>query len=64
MFSYYYSPAVYMTPPLSLQPIPTSPNSESNTPPNSMGTMGMSSTLDSGHDVFILSPVSGLYGHR
>uniref|UniRef100_A0A8C8ICJ5 Connector enhancer of kinase suppressor of ras 2-like n=1 Tax=Oncorhynchus tshawytscha TaxID=74940 RepID=A0A8C8ICJ5_ONCTS len=50
--------------PLALQPIPTSPNSESNTPPNSMGTMGMSSTLDSGHDVFILSPVSGLYGHR
>uniref|UniRef100_A0A8C7UZ30 Connector enhancer of kinase suppressor of ras 2-like n=1 Tax=Oncorhynchus mykiss TaxID=8022 RepID=A0A8C7UZ30_ONCMY len=45
-------------------PIPTSPNSDSNTPPNSMGTMGMSSTLDSGHDVFILSPVSGLYGHR
>uniref|UniRef100_A0A8C8D2T4 Connector enhancer of kinase suppressor of ras 2-like n=1 Tax=Oncorhynchus tshawytscha TaxID=74940 RepID=A0A8C8D2T4_ONCTS len=50
--------------PLALQPIPTSPNSDSNTPPNSMGTMGMSSTLDSGHDVFILSPVSGLYGHR
>ncbi|KAK6317001.1 hypothetical protein J4Q44_G00124010 [Coregonus suidteri] len=50
--------------PLALQPIPTSPNSDSNTRPNSMGTLEMSSTLDSGHDVFILSPVSGLYGHR
>ncbi|XP_034758982.2 connector enhancer of kinase suppressor of ras 2-like isoform X2 [Acipenser ruthenus] len=44
-------------------PIPTSPNSCSTTPTN---TMGMSSKMDSSnmHDVFILSPVSGLYGPR
>ncbi|MGH0171765.1 UNVERIFIED_CONTAM: hypothetical protein FKN15_062167 [Acipenser sinensis] len=49
--------------PLALQPIPTSPNSCSTTPTN---TMGMSSKMDSSnmHDVFILSPVSGLYGPR
>ncbi|XP_041075550.1 connector enhancer of kinase suppressor of ras 2-like isoform X1 [Polyodon spathula] len=49
--------------PLALQPIPTSPNSCSTTPTN---TMVMSSKIDSSnmHDVFILSPVSGLYGPR
>ncbi|KAL4648809.1 connector enhancer of kinase suppressor of ras 2-like [Arapaima gigas] len=49
--------------PLALQPIPTSPNSDSITPTS---TMGMSSKMDSSnmHDVFILSPVSGLYGPR
>ncbi|XP_035382669.1 connector enhancer of kinase suppressor of ras 2 [Electrophorus electricus] len=46
--------------PLTLQPLPTSPCSESPTPP---GTLGLSPGLDSPatHDVFILSPV---YGHR
>ncbi|XP_071979382.1 connector enhancer of kinase suppressor of ras 2-like isoform X2 [Engystomops pustulosus] len=50
--------------PLALQPvIPTSPTSGNTTP---TGTMGMSSKLDGSalHDVFILSPVSGLYGPR
>ncbi|XP_048885620.1 connector enhancer of kinase suppressor of ras 2 isoform X1 [Brienomyrus brachyistius] len=49
--------------PLALQPIPTSPNSDSTTPTS---TMGMSSKMDGSnmHDVFILSPVSGLYGAR
>ncbi|KAG7464901.1 hypothetical protein MATL_G00170520 [Megalops atlanticus] len=49
--------------PLALQPIPTSPNSDSTTP---TGTMGMSSTMDSSNmqDVFILSPVSGHFGPR
>uniref|UniRef100_W5ND22 Si:ch211-26b3.4 n=1 Tax=Lepisosteus oculatus TaxID=7918 RepID=W5ND22_LEPOC len=47
--------------PLALQPIPTSPTSNSTTPTS---TMGLSSKMDSSnmHDVFILSPVSGLYG--
>ncbi|CAI9592143.1 unnamed protein product, partial [Staurois parvus] len=47
-----------------LQPvIPTSPTSGNTTP---TGTMGMPSKVDSStlHDVFILSPVSGLYGPR
>ncbi|XP_014346754.2 connector enhancer of kinase suppressor of ras 2 [Latimeria chalumnae] len=50
--------------PLALQPvIQTSPTSSSTTPTS---TMGMSSKMDSStlHDVFILSPVSGLYGPR
>ncbi|XP_066437560.1 connector enhancer of kinase suppressor of ras 2-like [Eleutherodactylus coqui] len=50
--------------PLALQPvIPTSPTSGNTTP---TGTMGMSAKLDGSalHDVFILSPVSGLYGPR
>ncbi|XP_068106154.1 connector enhancer of kinase suppressor of ras 2-like isoform X3 [Hyperolius riggenbachi] len=50
--------------PLALQPvIPTSPTSGNTTP---TGTMGMPSKVDSStmHDVFILSPVSGLYGPR
>ncbi|KAG9271927.1 connector enhancer of kinase suppressor of ras 2-like [Astyanax mexicanus] len=49
--------------PLALQPIPTSPNSDSTTPTS---TMGMSSKIDGSNmqDVFILSPVSGLYGTR
>ncbi|XP_069049768.1 connector enhancer of kinase suppressor of ras 2 isoform X1 [Lepisosteus oculatus] len=49
--------------PLALQPIPTSPTSNSTTPTS---TMGLSSKMDSSnmHDVFILSPVSGLYGPR
>ncbi|KAL2095169.1 hypothetical protein ACEWY4_009888 [Coilia grayii] len=52
--------------PLALQPIPTSPCSESPTPPSTLGSMGLSPGLDtpSSHDVFILSPVSGVYGHR
>ncbi|XP_058239247.1 connector enhancer of kinase suppressor of ras 2 isoform X2 [Hemibagrus wyckioides] len=46
--------------PLALQPLSTSPCSESTTPPS---TLGVSPGLDtpSGHDVFILSPA---YGHR
>ncbi|XP_076847174.1 connector enhancer of kinase suppressor of ras 2 isoform X2 [Brachyhypopomus gauderio] len=46
--------------PLSLQPLPTSPCSESPPPP---GSLGVSPGLDSpaAHDVFILSPV---YSHR
>ncbi|XP_035267053.1 connector enhancer of kinase suppressor of ras 2-like isoform X3 [Anguilla rostrata] len=49
--------------PLALQPILTSPTSDPITP---TGTMGMSSTMDGSNmqDVFILSPVSGLYGPR
>ncbi|XP_064205630.1 connector enhancer of kinase suppressor of ras 2-like [Anguilla rostrata] len=49
--------------PLALQPISTSPTSNSTTP---TGTMGITSKMDgsSMHDVFILSPVSGLYGPR
>ncbi|XP_041428710.1 connector enhancer of kinase suppressor of ras 2-like isoform X2 [Xenopus laevis] len=50
--------------PLALQPlIPTSPTSGNTTP---TGTIGMQSKVDSSnlHDVFILSPVSGLYGPR
>ncbi|XP_075428989.1 connector enhancer of kinase suppressor of ras 2-like isoform X2 [Ascaphus truei] len=50
--------------PLALQPvIPTSPTSGNTTP---TGTIGMSSKVDSSalHDVFILSPVSGLYSPR
>ncbi|KAL7886342.1 hypothetical protein AOLI_G00066370 [Acnodon oligacanthus] len=49
--------------PLALQPIPTSPNGDSTTPTS---TMGMSSKIDGSNmqDVFILSPVSGLYGTR
>ncbi|KAJ8266453.1 hypothetical protein GJAV_G00130600 [Gymnothorax javanicus] len=49
--------------PLALQPISTSPTSDSTTP---TGTMGVGSKIDgsSMHDVFILSPVSGLYGPR
>ncbi|KAJ8416730.1 hypothetical protein AAFF_G00326080 [Aldrovandia affinis] len=49
--------------PLGLQPILTSPTSDPITP---TGTMGMSSTMDGSNmqDVFILSPVSGLYGPR
>ncbi|XP_075899481.1 connector enhancer of kinase suppressor of ras 2 isoform X2 [Nelusetta ayraudi] len=48
--------------PLGLQPIPTSPTSTSPTPG---GTLGMSK-MDgpSMQDVYILSPVSGLYGTR
>ncbi|XP_053130132.1 connector enhancer of kinase suppressor of ras 2-like isoform X10 [Hemicordylus capensis] len=50
--------------PLALQPmIPTSPTSNSTTPTS---TMGLSSKMDSStlQDVFILSPMSGLYGPR
>ncbi|KAM8953915.1 connector enhancer of kinase suppressor of ras 2-like isoform 2-T2 [Pelodytes ibericus] len=50
--------------PLALQPvIPTSPTSGNTTP---TGTIGMTSKVDGTglHDVFILSPVSGLYGPR
>ncbi|XP_036379619.1 connector enhancer of kinase suppressor of ras 2 isoform X1 [Megalops cyprinoides] len=49
--------------PLALQPISTSPTSNSTTP---TGTMGVPSKMEgsSMHDVFILSPVSGLYGPR
>ncbi|XP_063794467.1 connector enhancer of kinase suppressor of ras 2-like [Pseudophryne corroboree] len=50
--------------PLALQPvIPTSPTSGNTTP---TGTIGMSSKVDGSalHDVFILSPVSGLYSPR
>ncbi|XP_030621451.1 connector enhancer of kinase suppressor of ras 2-like [Chanos chanos] len=49
--------------PLALQPTPTTPTSTSTTPTS---TVGVSSTLDgsSMQDVFILSPVSGLYGAR
>ncbi|XP_027767251.1 connector enhancer of kinase suppressor of ras 2-like isoform X2 [Empidonax traillii] len=50
--------------PLALQPvIPTSPTSSSTTPTS---TMGMSSKMDNSalQDVFILSPMSGLYGPR
>ncbi|XP_061757733.1 connector enhancer of kinase suppressor of ras 2 isoform X1 [Nerophis ophidion] len=45
--------------PLGLQPVPTSPTSTSPTPG---GTLGMSK-MDS-QDVYILSPVSGLYSPR
>lgn len=47
-----------------LQPvIPTSPTSSSTTPTS---TMGMSSKMDNSalQDVFILSPMTGLYGPR
>uniref|UniRef100_A0A8C0GCE8 Connector enhancer of kinase suppressor of ras 2 n=1 Tax=Chelonoidis abingdonii TaxID=106734 RepID=A0A8C0GCE8_CHEAB len=50
--------------PLALQPvIPTSPTSSSTTPTS---TMGMSSKIDSSalQDIFIFSPMSGLYGPR
>ncbi|XP_008112848.1 connector enhancer of kinase suppressor of ras 2 isoform X1 [Anolis carolinensis] len=50
--------------PLALQPvIPTSPTSNSTTPTS---TMGLSSKMDNStlQDVFILSPMSGLYGPR
>uniref|UniRef100_A0A8B9UQD5 Connector enhancer of kinase suppressor of ras 2-like n=1 Tax=Anas zonorhyncha TaxID=75864 RepID=A0A8B9UQD5_9AVES len=50
--------------PLALQPvIPTSPTSSSTTPTN---TMGMSSKMENSalQDVYILSPMSGLYGPR
>ncbi|XP_065266815.1 connector enhancer of kinase suppressor of ras 2-like isoform X3 [Emys orbicularis] len=50
--------------PLALQPvIPTSPTSSSTTPTS---TMGMSTKIDSSalQDIFILSPMSGLYGPR
>ncbi|XP_030648420.1 connector enhancer of kinase suppressor of ras 2 [Chanos chanos] len=49
--------------PLALQPLSTSPCSESPTPPSTLGSLGLSPGLDTpgGHDVFILSPV---YGHR
>ncbi|RMC21128.1 hypothetical protein DUI87_01986 [Hirundo rustica rustica] len=50
--------------PLALQTvIPTSPTSSSTTPTS---TMGMSSEMDNSalQDVFILSPMSGLYGPR
>uniref|UniRef100_A0A8C4SZP3 Si:ch211-26b3.4 n=1 Tax=Erpetoichthys calabaricus TaxID=27687 RepID=A0A8C4SZP3_ERPCA len=49
--------------PLALQPLPTSPTSCSTTPTS---TMGVTSKVDGSnmHDVFILSPVSGLYGPR
>ncbi|NXO00115.1 CNKR2 kinase, partial [Rhinopomastus cyanomelas] len=50
--------------PLALQPvIPTSPTSSSTTPTS---TMGISSKMDNPalQDVFILSPMSGLYGPR
>ncbi|CAL9707331.1 unnamed protein product [Knipowitschia caucasica] len=48
--------------PLGLQPMPTSPTSTSPTP---VGTLGMSK-MDGPNmqDVYILSPVSGLYGTR
>ncbi|XP_028839656.1 connector enhancer of kinase suppressor of ras 2 isoform X2 [Denticeps clupeoides] len=47
-------------------PISTSPCSESPTPPSTLGSLGLSPALDTpgSHDVFILSPVSGVYGHR
>ncbi|XP_077957618.1 connector enhancer of kinase suppressor of ras 2 isoform X3 [Gasterosteus aculeatus] len=48
--------------PLGLQPVPTSPTSTSPTP---VGTLGMSKMdAPSMQDVYILSPVSGLYGTR
>ncbi|NWX81513.1 CNKR2 kinase, partial [Nothoprocta pentlandii] len=50
--------------PLALQPvIPSSPTSSSPTP---TGTMGLSSKMENSalQDVFILSPMSGLYGPR
>ncbi|XP_029297165.1 connector enhancer of kinase suppressor of ras 2 isoform X3 [Cottoperca gobio] len=48
--------------PLGLQPIPTSPTSTSPTP---VGTLGMSKMdTPSMQDVYILSPVSGLYSTR
>ncbi|NXW28602.1 CNKR2 kinase, partial [Phaetusa simplex] len=50
--------------PLALQPvIPTSPTSSSTTPTS---TMGISSKMENSalQDVFILSPMSGLYGPR
>ncbi|KAM4621567.1 connector enhancer of kinase suppressor of ras 2 [Polymixia lowei] len=48
--------------PLGLQPVPTSPTSTSPTPG---GTLGMSKMdAPSMQDVFILSPVSGLYSTR
>ncbi|CAL8262840.1 unnamed protein product [Lota lota] len=48
--------------PLGLQPIPTSPTSTSPTP---VGTLGMSKMdAPSMQDVFILSPISGLYSTR
>ncbi|NXE23064.1 CNKR2 kinase, partial [Ardeotis kori] len=50
--------------PLALQPvIPTSPTSSSTTPTS---TMGISSKMDNStlQDIFILSPMSGLYGPR
>ncbi|KFP31579.1 Connector enhancer of kinase suppressor of ras 2, partial [Colius striatus] len=50
--------------PLALQPvIPTSPTSSSTTPTS---TMGISSKIENSalQDVFILSPMSGLYGPR
>ncbi|XP_030252854.1 connector enhancer of kinase suppressor of ras 2 isoform X2 [Sparus aurata] len=48
--------------PLGLQPVPTSPTSTSPTPG---GTLGMSKMdAPSMQDVYILSPVSGLYGTR
>uniref|UniRef100_A0A3B1IYL7 Connector enhancer of kinase suppressor of Ras 2 n=1 Tax=Astyanax mexicanus TaxID=7994 RepID=A0A3B1IYL7_ASTMX len=49
--------------PLALQPLSTSPCSESPTPPSTLVSLGVSPGLDTpaGHDVFILSPV---YGHR
>ncbi|KFQ29641.1 Connector enhancer of kinase suppressor of ras 2, partial [Mesitornis unicolor] len=50
--------------PLALQPvIPTSPTSSSTTPTS---TMGLSSKVENSalQDVFILSPMSGLYGPR
>ncbi|CAK6967722.1 connector enhancer of kinase suppressor of ras 2, partial [Scomber scombrus] len=48
--------------PLGLQPIPTSPTSTSPTP---VGTLGMSKMdAPSMQDVYILSPVSGLYSTR
>ncbi|OXB54818.1 hypothetical protein ASZ78_010545, partial [Callipepla squamata] len=50
--------------PLALQPvIPTSPTSSSTTPTS---TMGMSSKMENSalQDVYILSPMSGLYGPR
>uniref|UniRef100_A0AAY4CW70 Connector enhancer of kinase suppressor of ras 2-like n=1 Tax=Denticeps clupeoides TaxID=299321 RepID=A0AAY4CW70_9TELE len=48
--------------PLALQPIPTSPTSNSTT----TSTMGLSSKVEGSNmqDVFILSPVSGLYETR
>lgn len=47
---------------LSLQPVPTSPTSTSPTPG---GTLGMSKMdAPSMQDVYILSPVSGLYSTR
>ncbi|KAI9515717.1 hypothetical protein NQZ68_022071 [Dissostichus eleginoides] len=48
--------------PLGLQPVPTSPTSTSPTP---VGTLGMSKMdAPSMQDVYILSPVSGLYSTR